>query len=54
MSDALRTTPMQGQKAEPFRGWELPAREPGPAGKRTPEGCEEADELAAVAVLSTN
>lgn len=46
MSDAMRTTRIPEQKAEPFRGWELPAR--------TPDGCEEADELAAVAVLSTN
>ncbi|NMG30047.1 hypothetical protein [Aromatoleum evansii] len=54
MSDAMRATPLPERKTEPFRAWELPAREPGPAGKRTPDGCEEADGLAAVAVLSTN
>lgn len=51
---ATRTTQIPEQKAEPFRGWVTPAREPTPQGKREPAGCEDSDELAAVAVLSTN
>lgn len=54
MSDAARTTRIPEQKAEPFRGWVTPAREPTPPGKRAPDSCEDCDELAAVAVLSTN
>lgn len=46
MSDATQTTPPPQRTTEPFHGWELPAR--------APDGCEEPDELNAVAVLSTN
>lgn len=54
MRDAMRTTSLPESKAQPFRGWESPAREPTPAVTRAPDGCEDSDELAAVAVLSTN
>ena len=54
MSDATLTTPPPQRRTDPFRGWELPTPAPGGTGKRAPDECAEADELAAVAVLSTN
>lgn len=54
MSDAARTTSVPESKAQSFRGWEFSAREATPAGTRQPDGCDDHDELAAVAVLSTN
>ena len=54
MSDAMRTMGRPEQKTEPYRRWEVPAGEPTPAGQRVPDGREDSDELAAVAVLSTN
>lgn len=54
MSDATRTRSLPESKSQPFRGRESLARESAPVIKRTPDRCEESDELAAVAVLSTN
>jgi len=54
MSDAMWTTRMPEQRAAPFHGWKPPAREPTPTVRRPPDGRENPDELAAVAVLSTN
>lgn len=54
MSDATRTTGMPEQKAEPLRGRPPAAHQPPPAGPLAPDRCEITDELAAVAVLSTN
>lgn len=54
MSDATRTRSLPESKSQPFRGRESLARESAPVVKRTPDGREESDELAAVAVLSTN
>lgn len=54
MNEAMQTMRIAEKKVEPFLGWVPPGREATPEGKRAPDGCDDAEELAAVAVLSTN
>ena len=54
MMEAMQATRIPEQRGEPSSGCVPPARASTPEGKRTPERGDDRDELADVAVLSTN